>query len=130
MPLAAAVADVVPRRDDPHAAAHLGAIDAALSPVRALLAETAAWIDANPGVPPRRHALRARAAAEEAAGAVLSHAGRALGAGPLCRDVSIARRFADLPVFVRQSHAERDLAQLGRVLSGGQGEPAAPGWQL
>jgi hypothetical protein len=130
LPLAAAVADVVPRRDDPHAAAHLGAIDAALSPVRALLAETAAWIDANPGIPPRRHALRARAAAEEAAGAVLSHAGRALGAGPLCRDVSIARRFADLPVFVRQSHAERDLAQLGRVLSGGQGEPAAPGWRL
>ena len=127
LPLAAAVADLVARRDDPHAAAHLGAIDAALSPVRTLLAETAAWIDAHPGVPPRLQALRARAAAEEAAGAVLSHAGRALGAGPLCRDMSIARRFADLPVYVRQSHAERDLAQLGRVLGPARANPTHRG---
>ena len=80
LPFADAVADLVARRDDPHAAAHLGAIDAALSPVRALLAETAAWIDEHPAVPPRLQALRARAAAEEAAGVVVRHAGRALGA--------------------------------------------------
>ncbi len=129
LPFADAVAALVARRDDPHAAAHLGAIDAALSPVRALLAETAGWIDAHPAAAPRLQALRARAAAEDAVAAVLSHAGRALGAGPLCRDESIARRFADLPVFVRQSHAERDLAELGRVLSTGQ-DDAAPGWQL
>jgi hypothetical protein len=47
---------------------------------------------------------------------VLRHAGHALGAGPMCRDPAIARRFADLPVFLRQSHAERDLAEIGARL--------------
>jgi hypothetical protein len=55
----------------------------------------------------------------------MSHAGRALGAAPLCRNERFARAMADLPVFLRQSHAERDLAALGeRVLSeraGGDG---------
>jgi len=47
---------------------------------------------------------------------VLAHAGRALGAGPLCRDARVARAMADLPVFLRQSHAERDLAGLGETV--------------
>ena len=51
VPFADAVADLLRRRDDPHAAAHLGAIDAALAAARALLTETAAWIDANPAAP-------------------------------------------------------------------------------
>jgi hypothetical protein len=57
--------------------------------------------------------LRTRLLVEQAATTVLTHSGRALGAGPLCRDPSIARCMADLPVFLRQSHAERDLAALG-----------------
>jgi hypothetical protein len=131
LPFAAAVADLLRRRDEPHAAAHLGAIDAALAAARALLTETAGWIDAHPAASARIPALRSRAAVEETAGTVLAHAGRALGAGPLCRDAALAQRFADLPVFVRQSHAERDLAELGRGLSAGDGESsAAPGWRL
>jgi hypothetical protein len=131
LPFADAVADLLCRRDEPHAAAHLGAIDAALAAARALLAETAAWIDAHPAASARIPALRSRAAVEETAGTVLAHAGRALGAGPLCRDAALAQRFADLPVFVRQSHAERDLAELGRGLSASDGESsAAPGWRL
>jgi len=43
----------------------------------------------------------------------LQHAGRALGAATLCHDAQVARLMADLPVFMRQSHAERDLAALG-----------------
>ena len=148
LPFADAVADLLRRRDEPHAAAHLGAIDAALAAARALLADTARWIDAHPAASARIPALRSRAAVEEMVGTVLAHAGRALGAGPLCRDAALAQRFADLPVFVRQSHAERDLAELGRGLSsghapgggnapssghgqsGGDGELAAPGWRL
>jgi hypothetical protein len=160
LPFADAVADLLRRRDEPHAAAHLGAIDAALAAARALLTGTAAWIDAHPAASARIPALRSRAAVEETVGTVLAHAGRALGAGPLCRDAALAQRFADLPVFVRQSHAERDLAELGRGLSrghapsggngpgsgdgpssdhglsggdgqsGGHGELAAPGWRL
>jgi len=126
IPFADAVADVVTRRDDPHAAAHLGAIDTALTAARALLIETASWIDEHPVASAQMQALRSRAAVEEAVSTVLAHAGRALGAGPLCRDAALAQRFADLPVFLRQSHAERDLAELGRLLSARKPAPAGP----
>ena len=57
--------------------------------------------------------FRARQAAEACARRVLDDVGRALGATPFCRDAEFARRAADLPVFIRQSHAERDDAALG-----------------
>jgi len=102
---------------DGHRCAHLGAIDVALSAGAALLREAAAWIDAHPRDDAHVLALRARLAVEHAAETVVRHAGRALGAAPLCRDARFARAMADLPVFLRQSHAERDLASLGgRVL--------------
>lgn len=47
---------------------------------------------------------------------MIDRVGRALGAGPLCRDADHARRVADLTVYLRQSHAEADLEQLGRLL--------------
>ena len=100
---------------DAHRLAHLGAIDAALTPAAALLRETAAWIDLHPRDDAKQVALRARLAVEQAATEVMGRAGRALGAGPLCRDPGFARAMADLPVFLRQSHAERDLAALGAL---------------
>jgi len=48
---------------------------------------------------------------------VCRNVGRALGATPFCRDPHFARLAADLPVFIRQSHAERDLAHLGQRVS-------------
>jgi hypothetical protein len=110
---------------DPHAAAHLGAIDAVLRSARALLIETATWIDEHPLDDAAAAALRVRTAVEAAASEVLSRTGRALGAGPLCALASHAQRCADLPVFLRQSHAERDWARLGRRVP----EEAAA-WQL
>ncbi len=98
---------------DAHRLAHLGSIDVALSASAALLRECAAWIDAHPSANSELMALRARLAVEAAATEVLRLAGRALGAGPLCRDARFARAMADLPVYLRQSHAERDLAHLG-----------------
>lgn len=96
--------------------AHLGAIDVALSQTAALLREAAAWIDAAPRADALAVALRVRASAEAAAWQVLDHAGRALGATPYCRDPHYARMAADLPVFIRQSHAEQDLAALAAAL--------------
>lgn len=61
-------------------------------------------------------ALNARLVVEQSAETVLRHAGRALGAAPLCRDARFARAMADLPVYLRQSHAERDLAALGQIV--------------
>lgn len=129
LPLARAVlTKAAAARADPHTRAHLGAIDLALRSLRALLIETAAWLDAHPTAPAAEPALRLRGAADATARLVLDHVGRALGAGPLCRDPSVARHFADLPVFLRQTHAERDLAELGELI----GTQTTPGeaWQL
>ena len=108
---------------DAHRLAHLGAIDAVMTAARAVLRETAAWIDAHPRNDAQRVALRARLAAEQAANEVMLRAGRALGAGPLCRNARFAQAMADLPVFLRQSHAERDLAALGRQLIDAEPSP-------
>lgn len=104
----------------------LGAIDHILAANAAMLRESAAWIDAHPQEDARAVALRTRAAADAAAGLVLQHATRALGATPLCRDSWFARMAADLPVFVRQSHGDRDLVALGEAVLSAE----APAWTL
>ncbi len=123
--LATRLREAAARRDDPHLQAHLGAADVALAASRALLREAAQAIDADPRTDAMALALRTRAAAEQAAEAVLRAALRGLGAAPLCRDRWFARMAADLPVFVRQSHAERDLAALGTALAKAPGD-----WRL
>jgi alkylation response protein AidB-like acyl-CoA dehydrogenase len=104
----------------PHALAHLGAVDIALHTARAALARAASEIDADPrdlrgeGAP---RALRVRALTEAAATGVLARTGRALGAGPLGHDEAHSRAVADLTVYLRQHHAERDLARLGELVA-------------
>lgn len=102
----------------------LGRVDVALSASAALLREAAAWIDAHPQADASTHALRTRQSVEQAARHVLDLTGRALGAAPYCTDAAFARAAADLPVFIRQSHAERDDASLGQRL-GPQDRPWA-----
>jgi len=104
-------------RPDPHADAHLGAVDAALCGAAAALRECASWIDGHPQADARLPVQRVRAQVEMAVEQVCRHVGRALGATPFCRDPHFARLAVDLPVFIRQSHAERDLAQLGQLLA-------------
>jgi alkylation response protein AidB-like acyl-CoA dehydrogenase len=102
----------------PHALAHLGAVDFALHTARDALEQAAAEIDADPADREHcgwRRALRVRALVEAAATEVMARVGRALGAGPLCHDEAHARRVADLTVYLRQHHAERDLAELGAL---------------
>ncbi|MEX3931658.1 acyl-CoA dehydrogenase [Paraburkholderia phymatum] len=117
---AAALASVlrgsVRRHADPRARVHLGAVDAELSTVAALLRESAAWIDEHPRDDARQCALRVRVAVEQAAARVMEHVSRALGAVPFCTHGWFAHAIADLPVFLRQSHAERDECALGKLL--------------
>lgn len=122
---ACAVADPLHRRlqaghGDAHAAAHLGAVGAALLAARTSLHTAAEQIDTDPldkcGVA-RVRARAVRAIVETAATDVLNRVGRALGAAPLCADAEHAHRVADLTVYLRQSHAERDLADLGYDLA-------------
>lgn len=102
---------------DPHALAHLGAIDVALIQARSQLRMAAAEIDAKPNSTCSHPVRRARLAVEAAAETLLLRAPRAIGAGPICKDARLARMMADLPVFIRQSHAERDLAIHGEAVS-------------
>jgi hypothetical protein len=116
-----AVARALLRAADPHALAHLGAVEIALTSARAALDRAAEEIDADPL--DRKHeaaarALRVRSLVAEAAAEVLDRTGRALGAGPLSHDEEHGRRVADLTVYLRQHHAERDLAALGEFVTG------------
>jgi alkylation response protein AidB-like acyl-CoA dehydrogenase len=103
---------------DPHLLAHLGVVDAALAAAEATLASASGEIDADPlnrkGTA-ELIARRARAVAETAVDEAIHRTARALGPAPLCNDAQHARRVADLTIYVRQSHAERDLEQLGRL---------------
>jgi hypothetical protein len=110
---------------DPYAAVHLGKIDLALRAAKALLVETAGWIDDHPMEDASGMALRVRLLMEDAANEIILRTGKALGPGPLCTNATHARRCADLPVFIRQSHAEHDLAALGRGLNS-----ESSGWKL
>lgn len=105
---------------DPHARAHLGAIDIGLYYAGAALDRAAAEIDADPddsAGQARIRSLRLRALIEQAASDVMSRVGRALGASPLCHDEAHSRRVADLTVYLRQHHAERNLAELGSLVA-------------
>jgi alkylation response protein AidB-like acyl-CoA dehydrogenase len=108
---------------DDIALAHLGAVDVALAAARDSLSAAAAQIDADPHDRLGQAAIvarRTRGVVEASGAAVIEHVGRALGAAPLAMDRLHARRVADLELYLRQSHAERDLADLaGRVIESG-----------
>jgi hypothetical protein len=119
--VARTLADAARKHDaGPAALAHLGAIDVLLAAARTMLDAAAAGIDAAPDDPDRSaqlHAQRLRAFVADAASEVVDRVGRALGAGPLCHDEKHARQVADLTVYLRQHHAERDLEVIGREVA-------------
>ncbi len=102
---------------DPHALAHLGAVDVALGGATWALDAAAREIDdAGPGADAtaaRHRAVRVRAIVESAVDDVIRRVGRALGAAPLALDARHAQAVLDASVYIRQFHAERDLAGLG-----------------
>jgi alkylation response protein AidB-like acyl-CoA dehydrogenase len=111
--------------EDAHAAAHLGAVDVALGAARDVLRSAAAAVDADPHDSHARLARRARSTVADTATLVATRVGRALGPGPLATDADHAQRVADLEVYVRQDHAERDLAALGADVAADK-----PDWSL
>ncbi len=80
--------------------------------------DAAAQVDADPfdrAGTAQLLARRVRTVVEHAVDEAITRTGRALGPGPLCQDGRHAQRVADLSIYIRQSHAERDLAELGRL---------------
>lgn len=95
------------------AAGLLGQVDMTLSACAALLRELAALIDADPTRAHMTDVVRVRSVVERGCVQTLDLVARALGPGPMCMDQAHARRWSDLTVFIRQSHADRDWQQLG-----------------
>ena len=108
-------------RSDQVSLVHLGRADAALWGARAVLAEAASLIDegASPALGDRLLAERVRGVVADAATLTLAEADAALGPAPLVADLAHARRVADLHLYLRQHHALRDSARLGRELVAG-----------
>ncbi|GAA2546943.1 acyl-CoA dehydrogenase [Pseudonocardia hydrocarbonoxydans] len=104
--------------DDPHRLAHLGTLHTALAGTDALLARTADAIDADPAADHTTAVWTARAAADGLARTVADRAPRLAGSTVLTRHDRLGARLADLGVYVRQHHAERDLAALGARVRG------------
>ena len=107
-------------KPNPFLLMHLGAIDRGLEDARRALAEAAALVDARAGGD-RILAKRVRATVASVAEDVIARAGHALGPAPLALDAEHAKRVADLTLYLRQHHAERDLESLGAAIAG---EPA------
>jgi hypothetical protein len=99
---------------------HMGIVDAALHAGAATLADAAGRVDAGLAAGHRGEvlALRVRAIIADAVERTLTQVGHALGPAPLAFDEEHARRVADLQLYVRQHHAERDLAALGAAVLG------------
>jgi alkylation response protein AidB-like acyl-CoA dehydrogenase len=106
------------REPDQIGLAHLGHVDAALHRARVCLAEAADQVDAGRADGAEGHllALRVRQVVADTAEEVLAQVAHGLGPGPLALEEEHARRVADLSVYVRQHHAQRDAAALGRAV--------------
>lgn len=98
---------------------HVGAVDALLAGGAAMLEHAAAQIDAAPHDVElaTRLAHQVRWSIEQIATATIDRVNRALGPGPLVHEREHAQAVADLAVYIRQSHADRDLVTLGRLAS-------------
>lgn len=106
------------RPPDDIALLHLGEVDARLTAARVLLAHAADEVDAGraQGAVGAHLAARVRHVVAAAAEEVLMRTAHGLGPGPLSQEPEHARRVADLSLYLRQHHAERDAVALGRML--------------
>jgi alkylation response protein AidB-like acyl-CoA dehydrogenase len=108
------------QRKDPHTLAHLGAMQAQVWGLLSYLDLAGREIDANPTnlFEAEIRALSLRHLVEEACTDVLRRMPRAYGPAPLAMNAEISRRYQELDLYLRQSHAERDLERLGSKFRG------------
>jgi hypothetical protein len=110
--------DAEERTPDQIGRAHLGAIDTLLTASGQALTAAASAIDDGTATGARGalRAARVRGLVARTAELVIERAGHALGPEPLAFDARHAQRVADLQLYIRQHHAERDEARLGALL--------------
>ncbi len=114
-----ALAEGATRPPDPHRFAHFGALAALGWQLSVMLDAAGAQIDAaaTDACAAEWIAGALRANVERAATEIIGHFGRALGPRLLAFDGDVARRVAEVQLYVRQHGGERDLARLGQLAS-------------
>lgn len=117
------------REPDQIAQMHVGAVDAGLWAARTSLADAASRVDDGraAGDEGALLALRVRHVVSRVAESVLERVGHATGPAPLALEDDHAARVADLQLYLRQEHAERDEAALGSHVLGRHVHNAAGG---
>lgn len=113
------LADSAGRREpDQIALMHLGRADITVHAATLALGDAARAIDAGEATGRAGPVLadRVRSICAATLEKLVTITGHALGPAPLTADDEHARRIADATVYVRQHHAERDLARLGGAL--------------
>lgn len=118
---ATGLADSVRQRKlkDGHARAHLGAMASTVCSMDAMLNWGAQQVDADPGNASGSQfpiALLVRHHIERGSTEIMDRFGRTLGPRPYAFEPVNARRIAELSLYIRQCHAERDLEELGTYL--------------
>lgn len=91
---------------------YLGQLASQLAVTRQYFHYVAQLIDSQPKLSYEREVRILRAHAEQSCLAVIEGVGKALGARPFCEQATFASLMADLPVFIRQSHAAFDDEQI------------------
>lgn len=112
------------REPDQVALAGLGEVDRLLASAMHCLAQGAARIDGNRGVAAGgpsawSEAQRVRGTVAAAVERILQVVNTNRGPAPLAFDETYAKRMADLALYVRQHHGQRDDAQLGALALAG-----------
>lgn len=105
-------------KEEPHFRAHLGALEASEWGLRAILTEAGRQIDANSqdqAHEARKRALMIRHLIERTCMEVLDRFGRATGPALLAFDRSVSQQHLELTLYIRQCHAERDLAEISSL---------------
>lgn len=118
----------LPKAADPHRDAQIGRLTALRWQLAAVVGQAGQEIDAAPHdhLAALRRAHSLRHVVERAATEVVDVVGRALGPRALAHDPEIFERIAEIQLYVRQQHAERDLAALGDTCRPPDGRGAVP----
>lgn len=102
-----------------HALTHLGAVDAALWSMHAVITEAGREIDVAPddSAEAHRRALRVRHTVDVTIDDIFRRITRAIGPGPLAHRPGLHVELAEVDLYRRQCHAERDLEVLGGLVT-------------
>jgi hypothetical protein len=106
------------QRAEPHARAHLGALEAIDWNLRLILQECGREIDQDPKDAAGRarvRALMARHLVQRACSETIDRLGSATGTQLLAFDAHVAKQHAALALWIRECHAERDLESIPAV---------------